>query len=57
MIKPADLDYEDSKVVGVNEDLTKRETYTQMNFVFDYSIPAARAHARLHNDRMHSRRR
>jgi hypothetical protein len=45
MIKPVDLDYEDSKVVGVNEDLMKRETYTQMNFVFDYSIPQrARTH-------------
>lgn len=46
MIKPVDLDYKDSKVVDVNEDLLKRETYTQMNFVFDYSIPQ---HARTHD--------
>lgn len=46
MIKPVDLEYENSKVVGVNEDLVKRETYTQMNFAFDYSIPQ---HARTHD--------
>ncbi len=39
MIKPADIVYMDSKIVDVNEDLIKRETYTQMNFVYDYSIP------------------
>jgi len=39
MIKPTDLDYSDSKIAGVSEDLMKRETYTQMNFAFDYSIP------------------
>jgi hypothetical protein len=39
MIKPTDLDYSDSKIAGVSEDLMKRETYTQMNFTFDYSVP------------------
>ena len=39
MIKPADIDYRDSKIAGVGEDLMRRETYTQMNFSFDYSIP------------------
>jgi hypothetical protein len=39
MIKPTDLDYRDSKIAGVSEDLMKRETYTQMNFPFDYSVP------------------
>ena len=39
MIKPTDLDYRDSKIAGVSEDLMKRETYTQMNFSFDYSVP------------------
>jgi hypothetical protein len=39
MIKPTDLDYKDSKITGVSEDLMKRETYTQMNFMFDYSVP------------------
>lgn len=39
MIKPTDIDYRDNKIAGVNEDLMKRETYTQMNFVFDYSVP------------------
>jgi hypothetical protein len=39
MINPADIDYQDSKIVGVNEDLMKRETYTQMDFLYDYSVP------------------
>jgi hypothetical protein len=39
MIKPTDIDYSDSKISGVSEDLMKRETYTQMNFTFDYSVP------------------
>ena len=39
MIKPADVDYKDSKITGVSKDLMKRETYTQMNFSFDYSVP------------------
>lgn len=42
MIKPTDLDYRDSKIAGVSEDLMKRETYTQMNFSFDYSVPRVR---------------
>jgi len=39
MIKPVDVDYTDSKIKSINKDLLKTETYTQMNFVFDYSIP------------------
>jgi len=39
MIKPMDIDYKDSKIANVNEDLIKRETYTHMNFVYDYSVP------------------
>lgn len=39
MIKPMDLEYQDSKITAVNEDLIKRETYTQMNFIYDYSVP------------------
>jgi hypothetical protein len=39
MIKPTDLNYSDSKIAGVSENLMKRETYTQMNFTFDYSVP------------------
>jgi hypothetical protein len=39
MIKPTDLDYNGSKIAGVSEDLMKRETYTEMNFTFDYSVP------------------
>jgi SepF-like predicted cell division protein (DUF552 family) len=39
IIKPVDIDYKDSKIQGVNDYLLEKETYTQMNFVYDYSIP------------------
>jgi hypothetical protein len=39
MIKPTDISYKDGNITSVNNDLIKRETYTQMNFTFDYSVP------------------
>jgi hypothetical protein len=39
LIKPVDIEYANSKIVNINERLTQKETYTQMNFVYDYSIP------------------
>jgi hypothetical protein len=39
MIKPTDIVYKNSEIADINEDLIKRETYTQMNFMYDYSIP------------------
>lgn len=35
MIKPTDIEYQDSKIVNVNENLLKKETYTQMTFTLD----------------------
>jgi hypothetical protein len=37
MIKPTDVEFRDSKIVSINQDLTKKETFTQMNFRCDYS--------------------
>ncbi len=44
MIKPTDLHYKESKVADVNEYLIKHETYTDLNFNYDYSIPQTPKH-------------
>mgnify|MGYP000214847084 FL=1 len=46
MIKPTDITYKDSKIVDVSDHITRKETYTEMNFTFDYSIPQ---HTRTHD--------
>lgn len=38
IIKPSDLDYKNSCIIDMNKDLMEKETYTQMNFEYDYSV-------------------
>jgi len=38
MIKPTDIDYKESKITDVNADLMNKELYTNMDFVYDYSV-------------------
>jgi len=39
ILKSTDIDFKDGDIIGIkNENILKRETYTQMNFVYDYSI-------------------
>lgn len=39
LYKPSDISYENFEVKNINEDFTKKETFYNLNFEYDYSIP------------------